>query len=303
MRIVNRETAPMNTATKQPDPFGFDALEDLGQFERAARSTFHAQPAADDRPRYPCERCGGSGRYTFGYVNRQTGPCHACKGVGSFAQPKEHRMAARAKTAARKAGKLEAAQAEFNAAQPGLIAFLRESAGWSEFARALVEGFDRYGSLTDRQTESATRMRAKLAAKQADKAAAREAGKVAVDLTAITALFAKATGAGLKAPTFLAEGLALDLAKPHSRNAGAIYVKDDQTGEYLGKVVEGHFLPQRAATEAHKAALAVIAAQPAEAAVRYGKLTKRCSCCGKRLTDPVSVERGIGPICAANWGL
>ncbi|WP_369012527.1 DUF6011 domain-containing protein [Escherichia coli] len=28
-----------------------------------------------------------------------------------------------------------------------------------------------------------------------------------------------------------------------------------------------------------------------------------CISCGALLTDPVSIEAGLGPICAANWGI
>jgi hypothetical protein len=46
-----------------------------------------------------------------------------------------------------------------------------------------------------------------------------------------------------------------------------------------------------------------IAADPAKEARLYGLRTKRCACCGIELTDPKSIERGIGPICAEKWGL
>jgi hypothetical protein len=35
-----------------------------------------------------------------------------------------------------------------------------------------------------------------------------------------------------------------------------------------------------------------------EQAAEYGKLYGRCMICGRTLTDPESIERGIGPICA-----
>jgi histidine ammonia-lyase len=38
-----------------------------------------------------------------------------------------------------------------------------------------------------------------------------------------------------------------------------------------------------------------------EAAAAYGKATGTCSCCGRELTDPVSIANGIGPICADKW--
>lgn len=49
--------------------------------------------------------------------------------------------------------------------------------------------------------------------------------------------------------------------------------------------------------------LARIAADPADAARRYGALMGRCSFCNARLTDEGSVEVGYGPVCAQKWGL
>lgn len=36
---------------------------------------------------------------------------------------------------------------------------------------------------------------------------------------------------------------------------------------------------------------------PRAAAAAYGKLSGICGCCGRDLTDPVSIEQGIGPVC------
>lgn len=38
-----------------------------------------------------------------------------------------------------------------------------------------------------------------------------------------------------------------------------------------------------------------------EAAKLYGKITGRCSICGTQLTNPQSIEAGIGPICAKKF--
>jgi hypothetical protein len=40
---------------------------------------------------------------------------------------------------------------------------------------------------------------------------------------------------------------------------------------------------------------------PEAAAALHGKLSGRCSVCSRDLTDPVSIERGIGPICAEKF--
>jgi hypothetical protein len=49
------------------------------------------------------------------------------------------------------------------------------------------------------------------------------------------------------------------------------------------------------------AALLDIEKDPEAAAVLHGKLSGNCSVCGRDLTDPESVARGIGPICAGKF--
>ncbi len=49
-------------------------------------------------------------------------------------------------------------------------------------------------------------------------------------------------------------------------------------------------------------AVAAIEVDPARALEDHGQRTGRCGCCGRLLTDPVSVARGIGPECALKGG-
>jgi len=49
-------------------------------------------------------------------------------------------------------------------------------------------------------------------------------------------------------------------------------------------------------------ALTEIMADPTAAAQAFGQHTGTCGVCGLMLTDPVSIEAGIGPICAAHYG-
>ena len=44
-----------------------------------------------------------------------------------------------------------------------------------------------------------------------------------------------------------------------------------------------------------------IEADPEAAAVLHGRVSGRCSICNRDLTDPESIERGIGPICAEKF--
>ena len=183
-----------------------------------------------------------------------------------------------------------------------LVKGLREHVSWNDFASSLVQQYDRKRSLSDKQLDAAERMLAKIAANRAEKAA-RAAAAPSVDLTRVHAMFAKAMASGHKRPVYRAAGLALSLAPLSGRNAGSIYVKDDETGDYLGKVTEDlRFNPLRTAPEWAAEALSRIARDPSAAAVEYGRETGRCSCCGRELTNPESIALGIGPICKDRWG-
>jgi hypothetical protein len=78
-------------------------------------------------------------------------------------------------------------------------------------------------------------------------------------------------------------------------NAGACYLYSPG-GEYWGKISPAGELHSSLAPEL-RPHLDEAAADPVAAAVRYGRLTGNCACCGRTLTDPKSIELGIGPIC------
>lgn len=81
--------------------------------------------------------------------------------------------------------------------------------------------------------------------------------------------------------------------RPESgRFAGYTFVKWIRDGGY-----ESRLSPVQA-----KAVLAKMAANPLDALVAYGRQTGICGKCGRTLTDPESVNAGIGPICAAKVG-
>jgi hypothetical protein len=176
------------------------------------------------------------------------------------------------------------------------IAQLREMTSWNSFAASLVAQYDSKGSLSVAQVEAAERMFAKMTANAANKSAAK-----AVDLSNVHKMFDAALAHGLKRPRFAFGDLRLSLASETSRNAGAVYVK--LGGEYAGKVQGGVYHPVGAGSVATAQAIATIAADPLAAAVQHGRDTGQCACCGRTLTDPESVARGIGPICAAHWGI
>lgn len=180
-----------------------------------------------------------------------------------------------------------------------LLNFLANAATWSGFAKSLCDSLEKHGSLTPRQEAAAISMFDKCEAAKARAAAPREA----VDLGPISAMFDKARAAGLRKLAYRAEGLVISPASESGRNAGALYVKTDDTKAYQGKVATGQWHPVREAEAFVADALRVIARNPSEAATAYGRRTGSCSCCGRELTDPKSIALGIGPICAEKWGL
>lgn len=73
-----------------------------------------------------------------------------------------------------------------------------------------------------------------------------------------------------------------------------------QQAKYLGKVTRNG-MDSRLSDDV-KSVIMDAASDPLTAAIRYGKITGECSCCGRELTDPRSIEAGIGPICATKFG-
>jgi hypothetical protein len=70
--------------------------------------------------------------------------------------------------------------------------------------------------------------------------------------------------------------------------------------KYLGKVTRSA-LDSRLSDDVQQTIM-LAANDPLNAAIRYGKVSGECSCCGRELTDSQSIERGIGPVCARKFG-
>lgn len=78
------------------------------------------------------------------------------------------------------------------------------------------------------------------------------------------------------------------------------WIKLHNVDGVVGKITEGGVLTIFArcpdAPNLHSSLLS-IEEDPEAAAARHGKASGRCSVCSRDLTDPESIERGIGPIC------
>lgn len=252
----------------------------------------------------PCKKCRGSGRWSS-YTGSTSGSCFDCGGKGfhEFKTSPEYRTEQRAKAANKKVKDLEAKKAKWILDNKAVYDWLLSKDGSFDFATSLLAGFNQYGSLTPGQLAAAQRLLdgepAREAARQAARAA-QDARKEEINIAKIEESFKKANQR-LKWPTLRLDGFNFSLAGSNSRNPGAIYVKQDG-GTYLGKVLGGLFSPVRECTPDLQAAVVAACEDPEGAAVRYGRLTGRCAICNRKLVDPESVNRGIGPICAENYG-
>lgn len=273
----------------------------LNDFDAPSANPHKQIAKEDERERFPCEACAGTGRYLGARVHQEKAHCFACKGKGYFFKSYGDRMKARQQAAARKATALSNQKADFDQAYPGLIEGLRSLSSWNEFAASLVNQYEAKGSLSDKQAEAGLRQVAKAAERDAKRAIEREKKNVAMDASRLHSLFEKAKASGLKHPGLWFGEVKLSLASTTSANAGAIYVKIGDA--YQGKVVDGVFKPVWGADASVGDLLLSVAENPAEKLREIGKQTNRCCCCGRTLTDPVSVANGIGPICAENWGV
>lgn len=260
-----------------------------------------------------CPKCGGSGRY--GRASRHGSQCFACKGAGGrrYKASPEARAVARGKAAARRASRAaeEATErakeaAAWRSENPEAAAWL--AANCSDFAGSLRDALEKWGHLTDNQLAAVHRS-IERDAERAREAAERAAAAPAVAPEGVNRLkeafdhaaeYARSRGRGLKMPRITLGTTVISPAGTTSRNPGALYVKSG--GTYLGKIVEGHFHASRECSPEDTARVLAFIADPKAAAIAYGLETGVCCICNAELTNKVSVERGIGPICAEKFG-
>jgi len=258
---------------------------------------------------FPCEHCNGTGLYRGVRIHESREHCFACKGKGYFKTSQFDRQRARRTAKQRRLNKEAARLEEFSKKHPGILEFLKEASSWSGFAGGILRGLEKYGSLTDKQIAPVYAMREKAEARNAEyekrKADRNKANKLDLDLSKLFDLFHTATGSGLKRPKLVVKPLAISLATARSVNAGCLYLKWD--GEYAGKVTPEYELWVNSAFSEERpdilAILGKLVDDPLGFAKLYGQETGVCCCCNRELTDPKSIEAGIGPVCQEKWGL
>jgi hypothetical protein len=201
----------------------------------------------------------------------------------------------------------------FCAAQPDVSRWIEAKAPTFDFAASLKNAVMKFADLTPGQYDAVERCMQRDTARDAQRARPHQGTQD--QFPNIRAAFNTVVANGAIRAQITINDVNLSLAPPTGKNPGAIYVK--VRGDYKGKIVGAAFYPGRDdATEAF-AALRLIEVDPtgavraqaertaqrlAEAAAAGIPMSLPCGCCGLTLTDPVSVARGIGPICAGKWG-
>ena len=267
-----------------------------------------------ERPEYSegCPKCGGTG-FWRGLRNR---PCFACKGLGkrTFKTSPESRAKARAR-GAEKREEREMDKAQWRVDHAAEIAWLTRAkarndarGGSFDWPAKLLEGLDQFGTLTPGQSAKVQELMERDAVRAAENRAQRSS---AVDATKVQQAFAiarekaarpGAVGSWTRPLKLRARDMDLSF-RPGSIGSqwqDMIFVKAGD--KKLGSIKGGVFVKRFECSDAEVAAVTEACSDPAQAAVAFGKAWGICTVCGRTLTNDGSIERGIGPICAENFG-
>ena len=108
---------------------------------------------------------------------------------------------------------------------------------------------------------------------------------------------------GIKKPRLHFATHKIKQAPASGKNPGFLYFYD-LDGEYAGKISPTGMISPNSDTPIQLVnAVRESLANPIEAIINTGKQTGTCCCCGRALTNPVSISAGIGPICAGVFDL
>jgi hypothetical protein len=244
-----------------------------------------------------CPDCHGRNGKMYGYVNLRWYDCRMCLGKGVVSQNRANRVKGARKAAKTAAANLANRQRLFKEEHKEIWDWIgwRAENGNNEFARSLYDQLCDRGYLTENQIAAVQRSidKGKEAKAEAD-AKRPEVGSGALKMLEV---FKRARGNGYKRPTVRTEQFDFSLAPDAGKNAGFLYVKSHDNGEYIGKIdPNGRFFGFKT-PQAIVDSLLEVCQNPLEAAVKFGAKSGICSCCGRELTNKESVELGIGPIC------
>ncbi len=304
MTKLNMFSSPARLAEKwdNGDPLGdlFDENTPAKPEVPSSRVPVDFKPATERMFEEPCVKCNGTGRWCRGnYVAK----CFGCNGTGkkTFKTSPETRQQMRSYAATRR--KTEHTQGNidtFKTAHPAEYEWIKSTTNFP-FAAAMRDALTKYGDLTEKQLLAVQRC---VTARELN--AIKREQKVTtaptVDVSQIEQAFAKASSSGIRYPKLRLAGFVFSPAGANSKNPGAVYVKEKFSGNYMGKITNGKFLCVAACGPERETQIVTLARDPKNAAIAYGKEFGQCAICGRELSDPKSVELGIGPVCMVKYG-
>lgn len=246
-----------------------------------------------------CPKCGGSGSYgrvsSLGHSK-----CLKCNGTGRMTFKTDRA------TQERKQSKAQVKADLYYASNPDIAEWIIKNPGFG-FAVSLGQAVQKYGSLTDNQAAAARRCITKETERVVQRQAEVEARTVSIGNGLMEAFnVAKAKQAAIsatekgtrKSPRLTFGAFFVEEARRHP---GTLYVTT-RGGEYYGKVIDGRFSASRECPQDVRDNVAELVRDPKATAIAYGKRFGVCCVCNRTLTDPDSIEAGIGPICATKMG-
>ena len=282
----------------------FDDLEDLDHLNASVVKV-------DKRKKHTCHECGGTGKYRGPRVHQHRDHCFACKGKGYFMSSREDREKGRAARQDNKERKRREGLDLLEETNPGLVTFLAKAGEWSEFAGSLYEQVQTRGTLSEKQVAAAESMRIKCEARRKARAEKRAAQETAEPVYGELSRSFLSASEHLKWPklrlvTENGQRVVLSRCGPNSRTPGHVNVTDGGpfgANTYFGRIdPEGRAFLRDTAKGDVEELLGRFDADPDGEIKEQGARTGNCCCCGRELTDPVSVANGIGPVCAGRWG-
>lgn len=176
--------------------------------------------------------------------------------------------------------------------------------GLSDFAKSLLSK----AQAGSRMSQAQVSWVYKLAQDEVEARSAKAPKAVSgVDASGILGALTSAYVSGLKRPRLRLtspDGVAVVVMfMMAGSNAGGAWVTAN--GELAGKIdANGEYTPRNAQGEELMVFMALSSmASVGSALFAHGQMSSQCGCCGLPLTNPESIARGIGPICAVKFGL
>jgi hypothetical protein len=174
-----------------------------------------------------------------------------------------------------------------------------------DFAGSLIEGFDRYGRVSEKQLYWVNVLI------QRANGVKPMASTEIVSVVEIKNLFAKASKSlkrmKIRLKTTFNQNVVFTIAGERSKYAGQVMITDGGPfgdNKYFGKIdMEGNLLKTNQCDDNVLSLIKEFANDPAETAGKYGRLTGNCCFCMRGLEDERSVSVGYGPVCANHYGL